>query len=322
MAPATSDPGPTAGDASRSSSSAGPTPHYAPWDIVLLGIVGGAWGVAYIFIREGIVLGASPLLFAAARYALSAAAFGAIALARREPTPNGRDLLVSAVAGGILGIGLYGGLLYWGEQYTAGGYAAVLSTTAPILTVVTAFALLPNERLGRMALLGIAVGFGGVVLLVAPTLFGTPVGSWRGPPFIVAAFVSWVVGTVLLRRFGHGRQNLWQIGSQFAVAGLLLGAACAVLPFPESLPLRPAVWTALAGLVLLSSLVGYFAYYALHHRVGPVRSNAVAYLVPLVGVGVGSGLYGEPITVWEVVGCLVVLSGMTLIVRESLRPGR
>jgi len=307
--------------ASATSSPSRPPPAYVPADIALLALLGVVWGIAYVFIRQGIVLGVSPLIFAAARYALSAAAFAAIALARREPRPRTYDLAISAAVGGVLVIGLYGGFLYWGEQYTAGGYASVLSTTAPILTVVVAYFLLPHEHLGSRALLGILLGFIGAVVLVVPSLGRGPEGSWQGPLFIVAAFVSAAFGTVLLRRFGRGRQGLWQIGAQFAVAALLLAGAASALPVPERFPFREGVWFALAALVGLSSVVGYFTYFALHHRVGPVRANSVAYLLPLVGIAVGSGVYGEPVTGWELLGCLTVLVGMTVLVRGSKASG-
>jgi drug/metabolite transporter (DMT)-like permease len=101
-------------------------------------------------------------------------------------------------------------------------------------------------------------------------------------------------------------------------AGLLAGAG-AILPGRERLPWVPGVVEALAILVVLSSIVGYFAYFALHHRVGPLRANLVAYLVPIVGVGIGSGLFGEAITAWEVGGVGVVLLGVTLVLWESGR---
>ncbi len=298
---------------------AAPTPRLAALDIALLLALAVLWGAAYIFIREGIVLGASPLLFAAVRYLLSAVGFAALAVLRRESIPGRKALLVSAGVGGIFIIGLYGGFLYWGEQYTSGGYASVLAATAPILTVVVAYSLLPSERLSPLALAGLAIGFAGVVILVVPALFGGGVGTWPGPLFVLAAFLSTAIGTVLLRRMGTGRQGLWQIGTQFAVAGLLLAVAGEVLPIPRAFPLTAGVWFSLAGLVIFSSVMGYFVYFTLHHRVGPVRANIVAYLVPLVGVGIGSGLLGEPLTAWEVGGFLVVIAGLTLILRESSR---
>ncbi len=287
-------------------------------EVMLLAITSLVWGAAYVFIREGLLLGASPLAFASARYLLSAAGFAALAVARRDAFPSRRAFLVSGVIGGILIIGLYGGLLYWGEQYTTGGYAAVLASTAPLLTVTAGFFLLAAERLGPRGLVGMGIGFVGAAVLVLPQLTGANVlGSWQGPLFVLGAMVCTAVGTVLLRRFGRGPQTLWQIGTQFVVAGCLLGVAAIVIPAREALPLTTGVLGMLAILVLLSSMVGYFTYFAMHHRVGPVRANVVAYLAPLVGVAVGTGVYGEPVTLWEIVGVIIVLCGVTLVLWES-----
>ncbi len=288
-------------------------------EIALLGLTSVVWGVAYVFIREGILAGASPLAFAAARYLASFGIFVLIAAARRERLPSLRTLATSAAIGGVFIIGLYGGFLYWGEQYTTGGYAAVLASVAPLFTLAAGYWLLASERFGALGILGIAVGFTGTVVLVLPSLAGSPVGSLEGPLFILAAMLVTSLGSVWLRRMALGRQGLWQIGAQFGVAGVLLAGAGAALPIPESLPLTPDVLGALAALVGASSLVGYFAYFLLHHRVGPVRANVVAYLVPIVGVAVGTLAYGEPVTLWELGGVAIVLFGVTLVIRDSAR---
>lgn len=286
-------------------------------DLGLLAALGFAWGSAYIFIREGIVLGASPVLYAAVRYLLSAGVFAALAVGRRTPVPDRRSLKIAAVVGGPFLIGLYGGFLYLGEQYTTGGYAAVLSCTAPILTVLAAYILLPGERLGRGVLGGILLGFVGVVLLVVPALLGSATGGWLGPPLIIGAFLTTAIASVLLRRLNAGRQGLWHLAVQFAVGGLVLMAVLPVLPGPERLPLTWAVGASLLALVAVSSVLGYFVYFTLHHRVGPVRANVVAYLLPVVGLGIGSGFFGEPVGLFEIAGVVVVLAGVTLVSRAG-----
>ncbi|HXW66987.1 MAG TPA: EamA family transporter [Thermoplasmata archaeon] len=288
-------------------------------DVALLAALALVWGSAYVFIREGIVFGAAALPFAAIRYALSAVAFFLLAAGRREAFPPRRALLVSAAVGGTLLIGVYGGFLYWGEQYTTGGYASVLASTAPILTLLFAWVLLPSERLGPLALGGIAIGFAGVVVLVVPELSGSSVGTWPGPAFVIGAFVAAAIGSVLLRRFGGGRQGLWQIGTQFAVGALLIGTAALVLPYPRAVPLSVGVLGSLLSLVVFSSVLGYFVYFLLLHRAGPVGANLVAYLVPIVGVGIGSGFFAEPISVWEIVGSLIVITGVSLVIWAPTR---
>ncbi len=299
-----------------------PTTSFSPGDVALVAIVSVAWGAAYIFIRQGILLGASPLLFAAARYGLTAGVFFVTALAVRARLPPRRAGLLSIAIGGPLMFALYGGLLYWGEQFTTGGYAAVLASTFPLLTVALGYSLLPQEKLTVGGLAGILLGFGGVAVLVLPEALSQSVGTWQGIAFVLGAMGSGALGTVLLRKYGGGKQGLWQIGGQFAFGAGLLGGAVLALPIPEVLPGTASVWTSLGLLVGVSSVLGYFAYFTLHHRAGPVRANVVAYLVPVVGVVLGTGLYGEPFTLWEPLGLGIVLVGVSLVIWAPGRPGQ
>lgn len=289
-------------------------------DALLLVGLGVLWGSAYVAIRVGIVGGASPFLFAATRYALVAVLFVLIALARHEPWPSRRAIVISATVGGTLIIGLYGMLLYWGEQFTTGGYATALTGIAPILTVVYAHSLLPSERLRPVAIAGILVGFLGVVVLVLPELLAGGGGSWQGPVAVMGAFVVFPLGSVLLRRWGREREGPWHLSFQFAVGAGILAVAVAVVPGPERLPLTFTVWAALLVLVVFASLLGYLTYFTLHHRIGPGRANLVAYLLPIVGIGLGSGLFGEPVTVSEIVGVLLVTAGLSLVFVTAERP--
>jgi probable blue pigment (indigoidine) exporter len=295
-------------------------------DVLLLVALAVLWGSAYVAIREGILGGASPFPFAGARYALVAGLLALVAVVRRERRPNPRAILLSATVGGTLVIGLYGICLYWGEQFTAGGYASVLSGVAPIFTVVFAYFLLPSERLSTIAILGVVVGFLGVVVLVLPGLAaGGPGGSWMGPAAVLSAFVVFPLGTVLLRRWSREPEGMWQLSVQFGVGSGVVGLAMFVTPGPQRLPWTFDVWGWLLVLVVFASLLGYVVYFRLHHRIGPGRANLVAYMLPLVGVGLGSGVFGEPITSWEVGGFLLVATGLTLVFLtrdRSTPPGR
>jgi drug/metabolite transporter (DMT)-like permease len=210
-------------------------------------------------------------------------------------------------------------LLYWGEQFTSGGYASVLSGLGPILTVVFAYFLLRSERMSFTAVAGVAVGFVGILVLVLPSLLGGVGSSWMGPVAIAGAFVVFPLGTVLLRRWSRGPEGTWQLAVQFGVGAGIIGVAVALLPGPEHLPTTLLVWGSLLSLVVFASLLGYVVYFRLHHRIGPGRANLVAYLLPLVGIGLGSGIFGEPITVWEVAGFVLVVTGLSLV---FITPGR
>ncbi len=285
--------------------------------LVLLVVLGLIWGSAYPVIRFGLLAGATPVAFAAARYAVSALAIALLAAATGIPRPSARALGLSAILGLPI-VGVYGLLLYVGEQSTSGGFAAILIAVAPLLTTVFALPVLPGESLRRSGYLGLAIGFVAVVVLVVPPTGVTLASSIWGPLAVVGAASSFAIGSVLLRAKRPEGETLWGVSVQFGIATVFL---LAVLPLVEphpALPTSDGVLLSLAYLIVLPSVVGYALYFSLHHRVGPSRANLVAYVNPVAALAVGILLFGEPFEWWEVAGFALVVVALTLV----LRPGR
>ena len=281
-------------------------------NLALLVLVGLIWGSAYPVIRFGILAGATPIAFAAARYAIAAVAIAGLAAALNVPRPRIRALGLSALIGLPI-VGVYGLLLYVGEQTTSGGLAAVLVCVAPLLTALFALPVLPGESLRRAGYLGLAVGFVGVFVLVFPPPGVTLASNLWGPLAVVGAAASFAVGSVFLRANRPEGETLWGVSVQFTVAtGFLLVALPLIEPH-SSLPLSHDVLLSLAYLVLLPSVAGYALYFALHHRVGPSRANVVAYVNPVAALAIGTLLFGESFQWWEVAGFALVVVGLTLV---------
>jgi probable blue pigment (indigoidine) exporter len=263
-------------------------------------------------IRFGIVAGATPIAFAAVRYAISAPAIAALAAATRVPRPSARALGLSAMIGLPL-VGLYGLFLYVGEEYTSGGLASILIAIAPVMTVLFALPVLPGESFKKLGYLGLVFGFVGVFVLVFPPPGVVLATSFWGPVLVLAAAASFAIGSVLLRVKRPEGETLWGVSVQFAVATVFL---LAVLPFAEpasAFPLTRNVLLALAYLVVMPSTVGYALYFALHHRIGPGRANVVAYVNPVAALSVGTLVFMEPFEWWELAGFALVAIGLTLV---------
>ena len=284
--------------------------------VVLLGIL---WGTAFPVIRVGIVAGAPPLFFAAARYALTAIALVLIALVARAGPPRLGNLLPSALFGGLLMIGLYGGLLYVGEESTSGGLAAVLTASAPLASALFGYRLLPGERFGRWGLAGLCVGFVGVGLLVLPQLGLPSSGGLVGPGFVVVAVLAFAAGSVLLRRSSRAAPGLWTLSLQFAIAGAFVGALGLLTREPVTLGSGGTVLPALGFLVVFPGILGYSLYFHIHHAAGPTRANVVGYVNPVTGVLVGLVVFGEVVTGVEIGGLLLIAAGLFLLQRDPLR---
>jgi drug/metabolite transporter (DMT)-like permease len=289
-------------------------------NLVLLLVLGLIWGSAYPVIRYGIVIGATPITFAAARYALSALGFAAIAAATRLPRPSARALGLSAVLGLPI-VGVYGLLLYVGEQTTSGGLSAILIGVVPLLTTLFALPVLRNESLNRFGYAGLVAGFAGILVLVAPPPGVTLASSVWGPLAVVGASASFAAGSVLLRVRRPEGETLWGVSVQFAVATLFLAAVIPILEPRPALPLTGGVLLAVAYLVLLPSVAGYTLYFYLHHHVGPGQANVVAYVNPVAALTIGAFLFAEPFQWWELAGFGLVLVGLTLVTQFGRRVG-
>lgn len=287
---------------------------------LLLIVLGLIWGSAYPFIRFGIVSGATPVAFAAARYALSAIAMAILAAAVSARRPDRSALGWSALFGLPI-VGAYGLLLYLGEGTTTGSLAAILIAVTPLLTALFAWPLLPGESLRVLGSVGLAVGFVGVFVLVLPPPGIALASSFWGPVEVVGASASFAVGSVLLRVRRTEGETLWGVSMQFASATAFIAI---VLPFIEphpALPLSVGVVASLAYLVALPSLTGYALYFYLHHQVGPGQANVVAYVNPIAALSIGIFLFREPFVWWELAGFALVLVGLTLFT-FSRRPSR
>ncbi|MGP8078772.1 MAG: DMT family transporter [Thermoplasmata archaeon] len=288
--------------------------------LLLLVILGLIWGSAYPVIRYGIVAGASPIAYAAARYGLTALAIAGVAAATSVPRPDARQLGISAVLGLPI-VGVYGLLLYLGEAITTGGLASILIGATPLLTALIALPLLPQESLHRAGIIGLLVGFVGVAVLVAPPPGVMLASSVWGPIAVLGAAASFAAGSVLLRKRRPEGETLWGVSVQFATATVLLAVLMPLLEPRAALPLSPGVLLALAYLVALPSVAGYALYFYLHHHVGPGRANVVAYVNPVAALAIGSLIFAEPFHWWELAGFALIVVGLTLLTPRR-RPNR
>lgn len=274
------------------------------------------FGAVFPAIKVG-VADVPPLLFAAARYYLSAAlllGYALVAIDRWRPrTRNDR---IAVLAGGVLFIGGTG-LSFVGLQFTTSGVGAIVFSLIPILTVLVAWVLLPEERPDRRDVLGVCVGFVGVAIVVRPdpSLETSVVGEL----LVLSAAVGVALGTVLVRRSRPTMAVVALTGWSMAVgATVQLGFA---LLLGESLAAVRPTASALAALLYLGVVggaIGFVIYFTLLERLGPLAINLIAYLAPIVTVAIGWTFLGEPIVPEMVVGFLVVLVGFALLTDREI----
>jgi len=279
-----------------------------------------AWGSAFTAIKAGLSY-FPPVLFAAFRYDLAGVLMlGYAAYATDRWRPRGRSEWVLVGIGGTFMIAAYHAFLFVGEQGTTSAAAAIVVSLSPVLTTGFARAFLPDERLTAVGIVGLLVGFVGVVTLTSPdpnNLLNTRTVSLF---LVFLAAASFALGSVLTRRVDGDipleTMEAWS---------MLVGAA---VMHAVSLGLAESVgdvqWTgeavlALGYLVVVASALGFLIYFDLLDRLGPIEINLVSYAAPVVAALTGLVLLGETPTVYTVAGFALILVGFVLLKREAIR---
>jgi len=225
----------------------------------------------------------------------------------------------STVLCGLLLIGA-NATLFVAERRVPIGLASLIFASVPLWLVVLRSA--SGDRPARASLVGTAVGFIGVAVLLRPGGQATVTGVL----LVVAAALSWAVGTFLSSRLPMPDDAVTTAGIQGLAGGLLLIPVGMALSDGESL--NPADWSTrsllgLLYLIVFGSIFGYTAYVWLVANVPLGTVATYAYVNPLVAITLGVVFLHEAVT-WQIAaGAAVILTSVAVVIRNevSRRPG-
>ncbi|WP_227374319.1 DMT family transporter [Haladaptatus halobius] len=276
------------------------------------------FGTAFPAIEVGLAF-LPPLLFAAARYYLSATvllAYAVLATDRWRPRTQGDRTAVAA--GGVLFIGGTG-FTFLGQQFTTGGVASIIVSLSPILTALLGWGLLPDERLSARGFLGVVVGFIGVAIIVDPTPTNLLDQTSVGRLLILIATAVVTLGTVLVRR-SHPTLAVPALTgwSMLVGASIQLVIGVALGESPAAVEFEPAAAATVIYLGVFAGAVAFLGYFTLLDRSGALEANLVTYVNPVVALVIGHVLLREPVSVTALVGFLVILVGFALLKNKEL----
>jgi drug/metabolite transporter (DMT)-like permease len=286
------------------------------WKVaVALATVYLVWGSTYFGIRVAIRT-VPPLSMAALRFLVAGGLLYAWAV-RRGDRDGDRPGLAQWAAGAVVGVLLLAagnGAVTWGEQRIPSGVAALLVATVPLwMAILGRLAL--GERLRWTAVLGLAAGFGGLVLLVRPS--GTHRLDAAATAVVLGGALAWASGSVWSRRAPLPRRPLVGAGMEMLAGGAAL--ALAAVAGGELGRLHPdrfsaASLVAVAYLVVFGSLAAFTAYAWLLRNVRTSVAATYAYVNPVVAVALGWGFGGEPVSGRTLLAGAVIVAGVGLIV--------
>jgi len=285
--------------------------------IVGFALLALVWGSSFVAIEIGLHA-IPPLSFAGIRYLAAGGVLLGVAYATTDrPRPRTRAEWLSVGVVATFVVAAYHGFLYLGELRTSGPLAAVVVSLSPVLTAPLASALLPNQRIGTVEVLGLLLGVGGVAIVANPS------GVANVDPFGVALVflgaLSFALGSVLTRPLDAGLPLRTTQAWAMVLGSVVLLAVGAV----RGETLVGVEWTtaavgSLVYLTLVAGVGGYLLYFTLLSRAGPMQVNLVGYAEPMVATLVGYVLLGHAIQESTVVGFAAILLGFAVLQRRAL----
>ncbi len=301
------------------------------------------WGTTYLGIKISLET-VPPFIVGGLRFTSAGLVLAAIRLAQGKQMPSARSLLDAGIAGALL-LGFGNGGVVYAEQFVPSGLAAVLVAAVAFWMVAVEAVAPGGERLTRRSLIGLLIGFAGILLLVWPDLraneaagsLGSHAGSGPGSHPIGADRAGgpgwgFTVGVIALQMACFG----WALGSSYArrhrsaqddlittsAFQMFFGGAVMLIVATLTGEWSHVAFTARTGsamfyLSAVGSLVGFVAYiYALGH-LSTSFVSLYAYVNPVVAVILGTLILGEPFG-WRLIGSIaIILAGMTVVTRKK-----
>ena len=198
--------------------------------------------------------------------------------------------------------------------YIGAGLLSIINATVPIFSACVAYVVY-KERLSRSSLLGLLIGFLGVVVLMfnPDESFGS--SGWLA--ILSALLACLLYGTAINLTVN----NLQGVSGLTITAGGLFVSSLVLLPFalwarPEVLPVGN-IWWSVFALGIVCTGFGFVMFYRLIDRIGAGRAIMTTYLIPVFSILWGNIFLGESVTLIMVVGCILVLLGVGLTTKKS-----
>jgi LPXTG-motif cell wall-anchored protein len=297
--------------------------------------VAAIWGSSFLFIKTALDEGVPPVTIASLRTLFGALFLILVMLVQGGRLPRDPDLWKRFVILGVVNIVVPFTLISWGQQYIPSGMAAILNAMVPLFTIVLAAAVLHDEAITLAKLGGLAIGFGGVVLLALPSL-GAADGDDETVLALLAmlavalATVSYAIAAVFTRRQLNGRAIVrtadgslrapspLEIALGSTIVGFLILTLLAVV-FERpvggllALPQTGAGWFSVLWLGVLGTGLAYLIFFRILELWGATRTTLVTYVIPIVAVTLGFAFLDERLRPIEMAGAVLIIGGVVLV---------
>jgi len=273
------------------------------------------WGSTYLAIRYAVET-IPPFVMGGVRFLISGTILYLWSRYRGAPKPTRIHWRNAIIAGGFLLLGGNGAVV-WAEQFVPSGLTALLVSILPFWLVIIEWVRPPRRRPSGAVLVGLVLGFVGIIVLVGPSGLGghgnvAPIGAL----VLILGSLSWAIGSFWSRDAQLPESGLLTTGMEMLGGGalmLIVGTLSGEFSHLDVHAISKASAIGMLYLVTFGSLVGFTSYIWLLDKVSPARLGTYAYVNPLVAVMLGWAIAGERLSIRTGVAAAIVICAVALI---------
>jgi drug/metabolite transporter (DMT)-like permease len=276
------------------------------WLVFIL--LGAIWSSSFMWIKIALQE-TGPNMLVAFR-ALFGLLFGIVVISiQRIQWPRTIKAWFPLLLLGITNVAIPFFLISWGELSIDSAVASVLDATVPLFTILIAHYLLHDDKITWPKMLGLLIGFAGVVVLMSKDLATASTSSLLGQAAVILASAFYAGSSVYIRKTTEDIPGIVRSAGPLVSATAIMWLATFLFERPVEMPQLRITWVALLWLGVFGSGLAFVMAYYLIHEIGPTRTTMVTYLFPLGGVILGVTFLNEQLT-WQLVtgGILIIAS--------------
>ena len=290
---------------------------------IVFGLLSVVWGSSFLWIGIALDEKITPMTLATVRVGLGLTGLLIAVRVKKVALPREPRVWLLFVATGVLNTALPFPLISWAETRIDTGMASVVNGTVPLFTNVFAHFLFHDERMTMRRVIGLACGFGGLLVLASKAFDQS--GRHTTLPGILAmlgAVLCYASANCYAKRFLRGQKPIITATMTLLIAFALMLPTLLITQSPVKWPVLPMSWLALCWLGFLGLSWAYVAYFDLIEKWGPSRVSTSAYLYPFVGMILGI-IFRHEAPTWRLyVGAIMIVGGLVIVTRNAAPKSR
>ncbi|QBR31221.1 EamA family transporter [Pseudomonas sp. S150] len=269
-----------------------------------------SWGTTWLGIRIA-VESVPPLTAAGLRFVIAFPLFLSFAALRREPLlfPRQSRWFFVFVTLSYFSLPYY--LLNYGEMHVSSGLTALLFSCMPVFILIFS-ALFLREKILPTQMLGIAIGFASLFMIIRSQGLHLDQAEWLGVLAILCAAILHALCYVVTKKHGSAISVITYNTLPIGIAGLMLFIVGLNVEAPVFKDVTARSWGALLYLGLVASVGGFIVYFILLKRLSPVLLSFVFIIFPVFALLIGAWYEGTPISRDLMLYSAILLAGFAI----------